>query len=91
MSEGMKGKGMEAIKSPVIASEGNNQHVIASEGNNQHVIASEAKQSRAFAKMQRFFLDCFVASLFVMTCHLLPLRNFSRLRFPHFQFSIFNC
>jgi hypothetical protein len=25
----MKGKGMEGIKSPVIASEGNNQHVIA--------------------------------------------------------------
>jgi hypothetical protein len=55
-----------------------------------NVIASVAKQSRAFAKTLMFFLDCFVAALLAMTRHLLPLHDFSRLRFPHFQFSILN-
>jgi hypothetical protein len=45
------------------------------------------KQSRAFAKTQSFFLDCFVAALLAMTRHLLPLRNFSR---SYISFSIFN-
>jgi hypothetical protein len=51
-------------------------------------VASAAKQSRNKKNVIDSILDSFVAALLAMTCHLLPVRDFSHLRFPHFQFSI---